>query len=265
MATASFTFRSACLDRNADFFAILPNDVPEMWTKANPHMQRPTKTLILLHGYTGHYMDWVYGSTIQELSGKYNLAVICPNAENSFYLDHPATGRKYASHVGRELVDYARKTFGLSDRREDTFIGGLSMGGFGSIHTALQFNHTFSKSFALSSALITHEVAQMKPGSDNGMANYEYYRLMFGDPEKLLDSDNNPETLIKKHLKAGDLMPKFYLACGTEDFLLTPNRQFRDFLAEQGADFEYHEGPGVHDMVFWNTWLEPALKWLTAE
>ena len=213
MATARFTFQSECLARTTDFFAILPNDMPEAAVKDNPHYARPTKTLILLHGYTGHCMDWVYGSTVQELSGKYNIAVICPNGENSFYLDHPATGRKYATHVGRELVDYARKTFGLSGQRSDTAVGGLSMGGFGAIHTALQFNHTFGKCFALSSALITHEVAAMKPGSDNGMSNYEYYELMFGDPKKLLDSENNPETLVKKHLKSGDLMPKFFLAC----------------------------------------------------
>lgn len=265
MATAGFTFRSECLRRNVDFFAILPNDVPEMQAKGNPYMQRPMKTLILLHGYTGHYMDWVYGTSIQELAGRYNIAVICPGGENSFYLDHPATGRRYATYAGEELVNYVRKTFGLSERREDTFIGGLSMGGFGAIHTALQFNRTFGKAFALSSALITHEVARMKPGSDNGMANYEYYSLMFGDPAKLLESENNPETLVKKHLKSGDPMPRFFLACGTEDFLLTANRQFRDFLAEQGADFEYHEGPGVHDMVFWSTWLEPALKWLAED
>lgn len=60
-----------------------------------------------------------------------NLNVILPDGENSFYLNQGAAGRRYADYVGRELVAYTRKLFSLSDRREDTCIGGLSMGGFG--------------------------------------------------------------------------------------------------------------------------------------
>ena len=37
----------------------------------------------------------------------------------------------------------------------------------------------------------------MKPGGQDGLANYEYYRECFGDLDKVLESDNNPEVLVK--------------------------------------------------------------------
>ena len=129
---------------------------------------------------------------------------------------------------------------------------GLSMGGFGAIHTALAYPETFGTCAALSSALIHHEVANMKEGSGNSVANYDYYRLCFGEPSKLLESDNNPETLVRKIKASGGKMPKIFMACGTEDFLLEPNRRFHEFLESEGIEHVYEESEGIHDMVFWS-------------
>ena len=111
MANGRFEFNSDCLRRMVNFHIVLPNDLPKEWTADNPHYKRPMKTLFLLHGYTGNSMDWMTGSAVCELAGNYNLAVVCPAGENSFYLDGPETGRKYATYVGEELVQYVRKTF----------------------------------------------------------------------------------------------------------------------------------------------------------
>ena len=256
------SYFSDALRRNASFSVYLPNDVaPEFRTNC---FERPTQTLFLLHGYTGTGDDWARDTSILSLASQFNLALVCPSGENSFYLDGAATGRKYETYVGRELVDYVRSTFGLSGRREDTFIGGISMGGFGAIHTGLAYPETFSKIISLSAALITHKVAAMKPGAPDldGMANYDYYRLMFGDPEKLLESRNNPETLVKDLMASGKELPGLYLAIGTEDFLYEDNQIFRRFLEKQGYPFEYHEGPGAHDFAFWNPHIESSIRWL---
>ena len=262
MASARIDFCSDCLRRMVTFQMVIPNDLPKMWTEGNPHYQRPMKTLFLLHGYTGSAADWIYGSRIQELAGNYNLAVVCPAGENSFYLDGPETGRRYASYVGEELVQYVRNTFGLAGKMEDTYIGGLSMGGFGAIHTALQFNHNFVKAFGLSSALIVHDIEHMQPGGGNPVANYEYYRLAFGDLDQLPGSINNPEELIRRHQEKGERIPAIFMACGTEDGLLENNRSFRDFLKEKGVEHVYHESAGIHNWDFWNQYLEPALQWM---
>ncbi len=102
----------------------------------------------------------------------------------------------------------------------------------------------------------------MKPGQGNPVANYEYYRLMFGEPEKLLTSINNPEELIRRHQAAGERIPALFMACGTEDFLLENNRELRDFLQEKGVEHVYHESPGIHNWAFWNQYLEPAIQWM---
>lgn len=261
MAIAKFDVYSECLCRFTSFQVFLPNDVPEMMTKGNPHYERTLKTLMLLHGYSGYSSDWRNSSGIVNLANQYNLIVICPTGENSFYLDGKETGRKYATYVGEELLGYVRKTFGLSERAEDTFVGGLSMGGYGALHTALMYPQNYSAVFAFSSALIMHEVEKMKPGTGNATANYEYYKLMFGEPALLGSSVNNPEELVRRIKKNSGVMPRIYMACGTEDPLLRENRDFRDFLIKENVPMTYREGPGTHNFAFWDAFLEPAIKW----
>ena len=265
MAVFQGSYFSDALRRPASFSVYLPNDVdPQYQTK---YFERPTKTLFLLHGYTGSGGDWIKDTSLYGLASQYNLALVCPSGENSFYLDGAATGRKYETFVGVELVDYVRRTFGLSSRREDTFIEGISMGGFGAIHTGLAYPETFSKIVSLSAALITHKVAAMEPGGPDldGVANYEYYRLMFGEPKELLQSRNNPETLARALLDAGAALPELYLAIGTEDFLYEDNQIFRRFLEENGYPFTYREGPGVPDYNFWNPQILSSMRWLMGE
>ena len=66
-------------------------------------------------------------------------------------------------------------------------------------------------------------------------------------------------------MEKGEAIQPIFMACGTEDFLLEKNRQFRDFLKEQGVDVAYHEGPGIHDWKFWNEYLEPGVRWMLGE
>ena len=255
MAVGNMEFYSECLKRNVSFRVIVPNE-------GDPKDGEPMKTLMLLHGYNGGQSDWIWNSHIVDIAQAHHLCVIMPAGENSFYLDGPETGRKYATYIGQELIEYTRKTFGLSDKPEDTFIGGFSMGGFGAIHTALQFNHTFSRAFAFSSALIMHNIENMKPEDKDLVANYEYYKMVFGDLSKMSESPNNPEVLIKQIREKKDILPKLYLTCGTEDDLLGVNHDFRDFLKENQVDFEYHESQGIHNWAYWNECLIPAIEWL---
>ena len=45
------------------------------------------RALFLLRGTSGCSVDWVTGSLINELAGRYNLAVVMPSGDNSFYLN----------------------------------------------------------------------------------------------------------------------------------------------------------------------------------
>ncbi len=262
MALMHVTYFSQALAGQNEFLLVLPNDVPPFMAEGNLHYQRPMKTLVLLHGYSGGTYDWITGSNIQELATQYNLAVIMPNGRNSFYLDREPTGEQYATFVGDEVLNYARKTFGLSQKAENTFIGGLSMGGFGALRTGLAFSKNYSKIAALSSALIIHQLKEMKPDTPNPMANYAYYANIFGDLQTAEQRDCNPEVLIRQKLSNGEKLPEIFMACGTEDFLIAQNRAFRDFLTEMKVPCVYHESAGIHDWKFWNEYLEPAIAWM---
>lgn len=262
MAFIKTDFYSKSLSKITGFNVIIPNDVPPEFIKNNSCYKRGMKTLYLLHGYSGSKNDWLLGSNVQEMASKYNMAIVMPSGDNSFYLDGKGTGRAYCQYVGMELIEYTRKTFGLSDKKEDTYIGGYSMGGFGAIHTGLAFPDTFGKVMALSSALIIHSIKDIKEGFQDVIADYDYYTSVFGEVNKLENSVNNPEFLIHSLKEKGLAIPPIYMACGTEDFLIEHNRAFHKFLIEEGVKVTYEEGPGIHDWKFWNQYLEPAIQWM---
>ncbi len=261
MATGKLRFYSIAQAGQVNITYVIPNDVPEMMTGDNPHYKRPMKTLYLLHGFSGNESDWEYNGIAEDIAFNYNLAVIMISGGNSFYLDRKATGCQYCTYAGEEVVNYTRKLFGLSDKKEDTLIGGLSMGGFGALHTALTYPETFGGVVALSSALIIHQIAGMKSDATDEMANYEYYKEVFGDLTKVEESDANPEVLYTRLKDSGKAIPPVYMAVGTEDFLYENNQVMRKFFEKNGAAFKYEEGPGIHDWKFWNNYVTRGVEW----
>ena len=260
MALLQVNFFSRSLKKSTSFNALIPLD--RLGVPGEKEVsEKPVKALYLLHGYSGNYMDWVCNSNIQELSLKHNIAVFMPSGENFFYLDDVDMGIMYSEYIGRELVEFTRKMFRLSGRREDTFIGGLSMGGYGAIRNGLKYSDTFSRIIALSSALITNRIAGIPEDFNNGIADYKYYSRVFGDVNKLKGSDRDPEALVLQLKQDNKQIPEIYMACGTEDFLLNENREFHQFLVSEGIEHTYIEAPGVHDWKFWNEFISKGLEW----
>ena len=261
MAYINVKYYSDCLKRQNSFDMYLPNDLRKdaPWEKVDENYQkRPMKTLFVLHGYSGNADNFVP----EYLCKNYNFAVIAPNGENGFWLDGISTGHKFCTMLGEEITGYVRKTFGLAQGADDTYILGYSMGGFGALHTGLAYPESFGKIGAMSSALIVHEVSQMKPGQGNEIANYEYYRECFGEPSELLASDNNIETLAKRLKDDNKKIPEIYMSCGTDDFLLAYNRDMHRFLSDNDIAHEYVESKGNHDMTFWKEYSEKIVKWM---
>lgn len=78
--------------------------------------------------------------------------MVMPSGDNAFYVDQPKGHNNYGEYIGQELVRLTRKMFPLSRKREDTFIGGLSMGGYGALRNGLKYSDTFGAVIALSGA-----------------------------------------------------------------------------------------------------------------
>ena len=136
------------------------------------------------------------------------------------------------------------------------------MGGYGAIRNGLKYAENFGCVIGLSAALV-HDTWK---DADNSAPIFtfrrNYYEAIFGEYDKVKGSDKDPKALLLKLKEEGRPVPKMYLCCGTEDGLVTANRDFRDFLNENGVDLTYVEGPGKHDWVFWDTYIKKVLDWL---
>ena len=265
MASGRMEFHSQKLMLHTNFCFVIPNDIEMAEVFDKSHYERETLNLILLHGLTGTDTDWLYGGNAQEMALQYNLNIFMPTTGNSFYLDKGYDGEQHASFIAEELPEYIFRTFGIKMKRENTLIGGLSMGGYGTIHTALAYPDRFRAGIALSSAIHIKEMAETMKKAEDGIVPNQLRWDLFGDPETLLTSDMNPEVQYAKLKKKGVDIPRLYIACGTEDDLIDANRSFRDFLAKQGADYIYEEGPGNHNWTFWREYLDRGLKALLSK
>ncbi|MGZ7441125.1 alpha/beta hydrolase [Paenibacillus sp. TH7-28] len=264
MAMLNIQFFSKCMRREVSLSALVPLGCPPLGQSAEEEI-RPLKALYLLHGYSGNHTDWIVFSRIRELSDKYKIAVFMPSGENHFYLDDEDKGQLYGEFLGNELVEFTRSMFPLSRNREDTLIGGLSMGGYGAIRNGLKYAGRFGRVIALSSALIPYKIAGLAPGFKDAIADYNYYTSVFGDLDRLQGSDKDPEALVKQLKETGASIPGIYMACGSQDFLLDVNRRFHDYLNQKDIPHLYVESAGAHDWNFWNKYIGPAIEWAIAD
>jgi len=264
MAFIQMNLMSKALMRTVPVNVILPVD-----KMAFPGMpvreEKPYKTLYLLHGVFGNYTDWVCGTRIQRYAEEHDLVVVMPSGDNAFYVDQPAANNYYGEFVGKELVEVTRRMFPLSRKREDTFIAGLSMGGYGAMRNGLKYCDTFGYIVSLSGALLVDDFATRTEDGPFFLENKSYAEACFGDLSKLVDSDKNPRWLVKELKKAGRELPRIYMACGDQDGLLPENKEMAAFLKEQGAEVTFEIGPGAHEWDFWDTYIKKAIEWLPTE
>ncbi len=259
MSLIQVNFFSQSLLREVDFTAILPIGAPfeQKGAKAKPY-----KTLYLLHGLFGDRNDWVNNTRIKLWAMERNLAVILPSGENKFYLNMPKTGEAFSDYIGKELVEVTRRLFPLSKKREDTFIAGLSMGGYGAIINGLTHHKTFGYVAGLSSALVLDRVALSTNEAALPVFRRDYYEAVFGNLDSLAKSEKNPEFLVKSLARKKVSLPELYLCCGREDGLITQNRAFHRMLNKEGIAHKYQESPGAHDWDYWDTHIKKVLDWL---
>ena len=255
MALIQVNYLSQALFRTVPMNVILPADRFDADTDRYLNgKEHKYKTLYLLHGLLGNYTDWVSQTRIQKWAEEKNLAVVMPSGDNAFYINSGTPWNDYGTFIGKELVEITRRMFPLSEKREDTFIAGLSMGGFGAIRNGIVYSETFSHVAGLSSAV--HIFEDVSEEADNGL---------FGNKEAASKTDRNPRVAVEEMLSARRPVPKFYLACGTQDDLMPSNLEFRDFLQEKGIEVLWDEEDCGHDWDFWDSQIRKVLDWLPLE
>ena len=215
------------------------------------------KTLYLLHGMSDDEGTWMRRTSIERYAEEKGLAVVMPDGGLGWYTDM-YRGLAWSKFISGELPALCRRFFPiLSDKREDTYIGGNSMGGYGALKCALRAPRTFSRVISLSGALDAADTAV----NNTVPATRAYWEDVFG-PAKDVPGSENDLFAAAEALTDPALRPRIYMWCGTEDFLYGQNTRMRDHLRALGYDLTYEESPGDHQWRHWDKKIADALNWL---
>lgn len=257
MAFLEFGYYSRALAKSVNVNILLPENAQgEPNAPAGIPDVESYKTLYLLHGLTGDYTDWIKRSNIEQYARKYGIAVVMPDGGRSWYTD-TMYDANYFTFVAEELPQVCRGYFKcMSDKREDNLIAGLSMGGYGALKIALTYPERYFGCAYLSGALdITTD--------NRDIGSVMEWKSLFGydlnTPAELAGSRHDVFALARKCKEAGKEFPKLYAWCGTEDFWVNPNRDFKKLLDELEVDCDYHESEGDHSWYYWDKYIKEAL------
>ena len=200
----------------------------------DPSAKKLYPVLYLLHGFSDDASGWtVVGKAnfiLDDLlaQGKIKpMIVVMPLGYGNmqFVLGHtnwntPSAVAEntdlYAKALLTEVLPRVETDYRVSKKREDRAIAGLSMGGLESLSIGLNNTDKFGDVVGLSSAA----------------ASIDRDRL----------ANLNPKSANLKLL---------WIACGTEDHLLDPNRAFIAFLKSKNMPVTAVETPGMHTWMVW--------------
>ena len=218
--------------------------------------QQRLPTLYLLHGLSDDHTVWLRRTSLERYVEGLRLAVVMPAAHRSFYTD-AVTGLRYWTFVSEEVPAVARHFFPLSPQREDNFVAGLSMGGYGAFKLALTHPQRYAAAASLSGTLDIVRFA----GGDQAAGQSELQHI-FGGAHALANSANDLFHQAARLIEQDRPQPALYQWCGTEDFLYADNVRFHQWANKVGLAVRYEEGPGGHEWACWDEQIQRVLAWL---
>ena len=208
------------------------------------------QTLWLLHGFAGNFMEWHQLSSIEKLAMLNKFAVVSVDGDNSMYNDMP-NGDNYYTYITDELPAFLRKHFPLSDKREDNFIAGLSMGGNGAAKIGFTNPDKYGAIGIFSSG--PYNALQRFEDMDDA-AKEKALRYQYKEETMKPNGFNDTWGNFLKLRDSGYPMPLIYDACGRQDFAFEPYNEFKTFVKENGRedDVIFEDWDGVHNWEFWD-------------
>ncbi|MBQ9048410.1 MAG: alpha/beta fold hydrolase [Solobacterium sp.] len=277
MALLHIDFESQYTGHNEDVYVVMPDkkrsETPaEFYGKGTKY-----PVLWLLHGTFGGYSDWIRKSNIETYACEHDCIVVMMGVGNSSYEAWPGFTIGYDSckYIIDELMPMVYNWLPASDKREDNFIAGLSMGGGGTFKLAVNFPEKFAAAAVLSApprdldsqkeeleALFkkTRKELMDDPTQARNLRTYNSIHRFDSVEDYLNDPLCNAYRKFHEQLKAGTELPKFMFAIGTEDGMYEGFKAWKAHLADIGFDAEFHEGPGRHEWRVWERDIQTAFK-----
>lgn len=250
---------SDALGLQVNFYVLLPQPAQRQIGVAGGEARAQYPVLWLLHGLSDDHTIWLRRTSIERYAAEKNLAVVMPAVGRSFYQDMP-NGARYFTFLSEELPALCQSWFPISAKREDNFIAGLSMGGYGAMRAALAKPDRYAAGASLSGALDINKrlLAANKVGGR--MSKAEWIGLV-GEKLNVEGTDADLHALAQRVAPAS-VKPKLFVCCGTEDELLGDNRGFHQVLDSVHYEHTYEEGPGMHEWGYWDANIQRVLRWL---
>lgn len=245
MAQLHCNFFSYSLGYGMDITLLLPSMSPcDMGDPETRTHRIPAKypVLYLLHGHGNDYLSWSRFTSLERYAEERRIAVATVSVGNKGYMN-AEYGENYYDFIAKELPEFVTANFPISERREDTYIAGASMGGYGALAHALGHPESYRAVGAFSPATdwgdrpsrIGHSMPPM-------LSLYE-----------LLDAD----------LEKGIELPDIFCCIGAQDFLIESADRFHRHLDSLNIQHRCDRVEGFeHEWSFWDAQLPKFLDWL---
>jgi putative tributyrin esterase len=254
MAHLRCDFFSETLSLSTTMTVILPQATSTQIGMTSVNRAGPPPVLYLLHGLSDDDTIWLRRTSVERYVAPLGLAVVMPQVHRSFYTDE-AFGGRYWTFLSEELPALVSSFFRVSASREDSFVAGLSMGGYGALKWALRRPDRFAAAASLSGAVDVERLRVIggRPEDPHLLARVLGDRLVSGTPDDL-------SWLVRQTEQAA--MPALWVGCGTEDPLYSDNERFADTCRRVGVRVTTSFTPGGHDWALWDQEIQKVLAWL---
>lgn len=241
-------FISAVLKMSVDVSLLLPDK------ERQP--QPGYRTLYLLHGFSGDHLSYLRTSNIERYADEHQIMVVMPSIYNSAYTDM-RYGLEYFTYLSKELPDFIERTFPSSSRREDHFVAGMSMGGYGAYKWGLSCPEYFSAIGGVAGSYHAEYRYQGKVTTVSTLCE-----ALYGDPPQITPESHDIFTILKSLKEQGREIPGLYTCCGTEDRRYQDSADLKAFADKEGIPLIFEQGPGKHDGVFFDEYIQKILNWM---
>lgn len=265
MAHLVWNFESHYLNENTELHIILPER--ERRTNAEDFYQqgKKYKVLWLLHGGQGSSSDWVRKSMIEQYACDNNLMVVMPGVGNTTYADWPTYAVGYDSYrfVLDELMTAVQNWFPASGKREDNFIIGLSMGGWGAAKFGINNPEKFAGIGILSSTIRNYDwmFEEIPPEKNPHYANM--IRNEGGLDRFQQSLGYKTRETLEKIIAEGraEEAPLVFMGYGDKDRHFLEFEECREYLDRIGMPYALKIYPGMeHEWRMWDLGVQDALR-----